>query len=321
MGAVIDQKSGETWTLYQGDSCEIIRDVADESIGLSVFSPPFPGMYAYTDSDRDLGNSKSMSELLAHFSYIIPEILRITMPGRSCAIHLTQEPVFKGRDGYVGLRDFRGDMIRAMEAGGWIFYGEHTIDKCPQLKAIRTKDHSLLFKTLGTDSADCRAAMADHLIQFRKPGENAVKIPSGNHPRWNPDGGWITANEWIEWAAPVWYRAGGAAGYPEHDQSTSGIRETDVLKTKPAKEDRDEKHICPLQLGVIERCVKLWSAPGDVVFSPFAGIGSEGYTAVRLGRRFVGIELKASYWRAACGNIARAEAMGDQGTLFGEHLE
>lgn len=297
---VRETAQGEDWELKLGDCVTAIREVGSDSVGLSVFSPPFPGMYAYTDSPQDIGNVKDIGELLRHFEFLVPELLRITMPGRSCCIHLTQEPVFKGQDGYVGLRDFRGRVISLMESKGWIYYGEAAIDKDPQLKAIRTKDHSLLFKTLSTDSADCRMALADYLLQFKKPGKNPIPVPSGKHPRWNPDSGWITSEEWIEWAAPVWYR--------QNPSLPGGIRETDVLNVRAGRDPNDEKHLCPLQLGVIERAIKLWTAPRDLVFSPFAGIGSEGYAALQLNRRFLGIELKESYFRVAIENLSNAKA-------------
>jgi DNA modification methylase len=326
-----DEKSGDGWRMLLGDACERLKEIDADSVGLSVFSPPFPGMYAYTNSERDVGNVASIAQLLDHFAFLMPELLRVTMPGRMCCVHLTQEPVFKAHDGYVGLRDFRGDTIARMQDAGWIYYGEVCIDKNPMLKASRTKEHTLLFKTLGKDSSGCRPALADYVLIFRKRGENPIPITAGQHQRWNPDGGWITADEWCEWAAPVWYRAmpqeynphsnaPPQENYPSRHQATDGILETDVLKVAPAREADDEKHLCPLQLGVIERCVKLWSAPGDLVLSPFAGIGSEGYKAVTLHRRFVGIELKRSYWAVACSNLARAEAeakaTGQQG-LFG----
>ena len=308
---VMDMKSGDGWDLLLGDSCERIKEIEDESIGLSVFSPPFPGMYAYTNSARDIGNCASINELLRHFRHLIPEIYRITKPGRSCAIHLTQAPLFKGTDGHVGLKDFRGKVIRQMEREGWIYYGEHTIDKDPQVKASRTKDHTLLFKTLSKDSSKCRAALADYMLQFMKPGVNDTPVEAGTHPRWNPDGGWISSEEWCEWAAPVWYRKAPKnnrfPNYPARDMATDGIKETEVLQVRGSKDKDDEKHLCPLQLGVIERCIKLWTAPGDIVFSPFAGIGSEGYMAVTLHRKFKGIELKKAYWKVAGKNLERAE--------------
>lgn len=307
-----DEASGNGWRLMLGDSCERIKEIEADSVGLSVFSPPFPGMYAYTNSVRDVGNVKDFSELIAHFKFLMADILRITMPGRNCCVHLTQEPVFKCHDGYVGLRDFRGDVIREMQDSGWIYYGEVTIDKNPQLKASRTKENTLLFKTLSKDSTAVRPALADYVLIFKKPGDNPVPIMAGKHKRWNPKDGWISEEEWCEWACPVWYRAlpddGRFGNYPGRHMGTDGIRETDVLSPRAGRDEKDEKHLCPLQLGVIERCVKLWSAPGDTVFSPFAGIGSEGYQSLLLHRKFVGCELKESYWRVAKENLARAEA-------------
>jgi hypothetical protein len=282
-----------------GDCVERVAEVEDETVGLSVFSPPFPGMYVYSDSPRDMGNARDIAELIDHYRFLIPELLRATMPGRSCCVHLCQSITVKYLDGHSGIKDFRGAVIAAMEDAGWIYYGEVCIDKDPQVKAIRTKDQGLLFKSLANDAARMHMALADYLLQFRKPGDNPEPIRAGISKRYGNEEGWITAEEWIEWAAPVWYRAGD--GYP------GGIRETDVLNAAVAREDRDERHIAPLQLGVIERAVKLWSNPGDLVLSPFAGIGSEGYVALKHGRRFVGAELKQSYFETACRNLAAAE--------------
>jgi len=299
---------GKGWTLYLGDSVQQLSNVASETVGLSVFSPPFPGMYAYTNSPHDMGNVRGIEELIEQYSYLIPELLRVTMPGRSACVHLTQAVAFKGTDGYIGLKDFRGAVIRAMEAGGWIYYGEVCIDKNPQVKAIRTKDRGLLFKTLANDSSHMHMALADYLLQFRKPGDNPQPIRAGISTKYQNESGWITADEWIEWAAPVWYRAD--AGIP------GGIRETDVLNVVQARETDDERHLCPLQLGVIERAIKLWSNPGDLVLDPFAGIGSTGFEALKHGRRFVGCELKPSYFRSACINLDRAVFERNQPTLF-----
>ena len=305
-----DVATGKNWTLYLGDSIKVTDKIASDSVGLSVFSPPFPGMYAYTNSPADIGNTRNIDEMMTHFGYLLPKLLRVTMPGRSCCVHLTQSVAFKGVDGYVGIKDFRGRVIEAMEDAGWIYYGEVLIDKNPQVKAIRTRDSGLQFKSLATDSARMHMALADYMLQFKKPGDNPEPIRAGISEKYkNPDG-WITAEEWIEWAAPVWY--GDFRGLP------GGIKETDVLNVKMARETDDERHLCPLQLGVIERAVKLWSNPGDLVFSPFAGIGSEGYESLRHNRRFVGIELKESYWRQACANLRTAHP--DQGGLF-EMLE
>jgi len=298
MTAVIDQTMADDYALYNGDCVETIKILPDECVGLSVFSPPFPGMYAYTDSPRDMGNCSNIEEMMSHFSYLIPELLRVTMPGRLCCVHLCQLTTMKSREGYIGLKDYRGDIIRAFVAHGWRFAGEVTIDKNPQVQATRNKERGLLFKSLAIDSSMMRMALADYIIYFRKDGENPIPIRAGVSKRYDNPDGWITEQEWIEWAAPVWYR--------HTKDRQGGIRETDVLNVACAREEEDERHLCPLQLGVIERCVKLWSAPGDVMFSPFMGIGSEGYVAIQQGRKFIGIELKPSYYQVARDNLAEA---------------
>lgn len=303
-----DIARGDDWTIRLGDVVSRIKELEPDSIGLTVSSPPFPGMYAYTNSPNDIGNVRDLRQAVDHLRFLMPELLRVTMPGRSCCLHITQSVAFKGTDGYIGVKDFRGELIRAMEESGWIYYGEVAIDKDPQVKAIRTKDRGLLFKTLATDSAHMHMALADYLLQFRKPGENPRPIKAGISDKYNNPDGWITPEEWIEWAAPVWYRA-----RPEYP---GGIRETDVLNVSEAREANDERHLCPLQLGVIERAVKLWSAPGDTVLDPFTGIGSTGFVAVKLGRRFEGFELKESYWRTARRNLARAVSEREQRGLF-----
>lgn len=302
---------GHAWTLYLGDCVEQMANVEDESVGLSIFSPPFPSMYAYTNSPRDMGNATSFDEMLDHFRFLLPELLRATKPGRTCAIHLTQAVAFKSKDGHCGMKDFRGATIAMMQDAGWIYYGEATIDKNPQLKAIRTKDRGLLFKTLATDASHMHMALADYLLQFRKPGDNEEPIRAGISDKYGNLNGWITQDQWIRWARPVWY----AADFVPEGGDT-GINETDVLNCLMARENDDERHLCPLQLGVIERAIKLWSNPGDLVLSPFAGIGSEGYQSVLLGRRFLGIELKRSYFEIARRNLESAEIQAGQPTLF-----
>jgi DNA modification methylase len=303
-----DTATGDNWTMMLGDSVERINEVPENSVGLMVFSPPFPGMYAYSNSARDMGNTKDFGEMMEQYRYLIPGLLRALKPGRSCAVHLTQSVASKTKDGYMGLKDFRGEVIRAMSEAGFVYYGEVCIDKCPQLKAIRTKDHGLMFKSLATDASRMHMALADYILQFRKPGENEEPIRAGISQKYGNTDGWITDTEWIEWAAPVWYRA--TADYP------GGIRETDVLNVSQARETDDERHLCPLQLGVIERCVKLWSNPGDTVLSPFGGIGSEGYEAMKHGRKYIGIELKPSYWKQAIRNLRNMESLKSQPTLF-----
>lgn len=277
---VTDDAYGEHFHMMLGDSCERLAEVDDDSVDLSIYSPPFASLFTYSPSERDLGNSKDRAQFIAHYRFIVDEMLRITKPGRLSVVHCQQLSTTKATHGVVGLTDFRGDLIRAHTAAGWIFHGEVTIDKDPQAQAIRTKAHALMFQTLNRDSAGSRPAMADYLLVFRKAGDNAVPI--------KPE---CDNEQWIQWARPIW----------------TGIKETNTLNTGVAKDDADERHICPLQLDLIERCIRLWSNRGETVVSPFAGIGSEGHEAVRLGRRFVGCELKPSYWRTAVKNLELAE--------------
>lgn len=309
------KKSGDDWTMYLGDCIETMDEIETDSVGLSVFSPPFPGMYTYTNSPRDVGNTKEMDELIEHFRFMIckDKLFRVMMPGRLAAVHLCQMTTMKSREGYIGIKDFRGAVIQMFIDEGWVFAGEVTIEKNPQVQAIRNNDRGLLFKNLAMDSSVMRMALADYLIYFRKPGENTVPIHAGISEKYNTPNGWITEEEWIEWASPVWYRQ--VLG----EKKNGGIRETDVLNVRQARETNDERHLCGLQLGVIERAVKLWSAPRDLVFSPFAGIGSEGYVALSHNRRFTGIELKESYFKTSCDNLKEATERGrKQLGLFGK---
>lgn len=278
---VTDEATGDGWRLMLGDSCERIGEVEPESVDLSVFSPPFASLYTYSPSLRDLGNSFDHDEFFEHFGFIIRGLRAATKPGRLACVHVQQLATSKATHGVIGLTDFRGQVIDAFQRAEWIYHGDITIDKNPQAQAIRTKAVSLMFATLDRDAAVLRPALADYLIAFRKPGENRVPVKTD-----------VSREEWIKWAHPIWY----------------DIDETDTLNIRVARDDADERHICPLQLPLIERCVRLWSNPGELVFSPFAGIGSEGYMALRHGRRFVGIELKPSYWKTACDNLRAATA-------------
>lgn len=284
-----DEASGESWRLLLGDSCERLGELADDSIDLSVYSPPFSSLYTYSPSERDLGNCKDNDEFFEHYKFVLREVLRVTKPGRNSCVHVQQIVMSKANYGYLGMYDFRGKVIQAHVDAGWIFYGEVTVNKDPQAQALRTKAHALMFQTLRRDSAASRPALADYMLLFKKPGENAVQI--------KPD---ITNPEWVEWAHPIWW----------------DIREGDTLQYQSAKANEDVRHICPLQLGFIERCIRLWSNPGELVLSPFAGIGSEGHVAIGHGRRFIGCELKPSYWNAAVNNLRRAEEMANLPSLF-----
>lgn len=281
--------SGDTWTLTNGDSCEELPKLEPESVDLSVYSPPFSSLFVYSATERDIGNSSTHEEFLEHLGYVIRELLRVTKPGRLSCCHIAQVTSTKATHGVIGLIDLRGAMVKAFTEAGWIYHGDICIDKDPQAQAIRTHSKALLFVQLKKDSSWLRPALADYILVFRKPGENAVPI--------HPD---LSNNDWIEWARPIWY----------------GIRETDTLNVAEGRDNNDERHICPLQLGTIERCIRLWSNPGELVLSPFAGIGSEGYEAVRLGRRFVGVELKPQYAAVAAKNLRTAEHLRDQQSLF-----
>jgi DNA modification methylase len=279
------------WDLYLDDSCEKLAAIPDGSVALTVHSPPFDSLYTYSPSIRDLGNSTSRGQFIEHYGFIIRELLRITMPGRLACVHVQQVPTTKAAHGIVGLTDFRGDVIRAYAEAGWTFHGEVTVDKDPQAQAIRTKAQALMFVTKNRDSSKTRPALADYLLMFRAPGENAVPIKTD-----------VSNDEWIAWARPVWL----------------DIRETNTLNVRVARDDADERHIAPLQLDFIERCVRLWSNPGETVLTPFAGIGSEVYVAVQQGRRGIGVELKPSYWRTAVSNLRGLEAEMATPSLFGE---
>lgn len=286
---VTDDAEGDGWRLMLGDSCERMTEIPDNSVGLSVYSPPFASLFTYSPSPRDLGNSASRGEFFEHYGFIIAENLRITMPGRVACVHVQQLTTTKTTHGFSGLTDFRGDVIRAYLDAGWIFHGEVTVNKDPQAQAIRTKAQALMFVTKNRDSAMTRPALADYLLMFRKPGDNETPIKND-----------VSNDEWIDWAQPIWL----------------DIRETNTLNARVARDDADERHICPLQLDFIERCVRLWSNPGETVFTPFAGIGSEVYVAVERGRRGLGIELKPAYWSQAVKNLQSLDRAKDQESLF-----
>jgi DNA modification methylase len=280
---VLDQAQGEGWIAYNGDSSEILRGLPDGSIDLTVSSPPFASLFTYSASERDLGNSGDRAEFLMHFRFIIRELFRVTKPGRICAMHVQQVATTLAHDGVIGLSDFRGDVIRGFQAENWVYHGEVTIDKDPQQQAIRTHAKALLFVQFRKDSSWSRPAYADYLLFFRKPGENAVPV--------KPD---VSNDAWIKLAHPVWY----------------GIRESNTLNIAAARSQDDERHICPLQLDVIENCIHLWTNPGEVVFDPFGGIGSTPVTALRLGRKGMMIELKPEYYRVAVRNLEQERLQG-----------
>lgn len=307
---VTDDAEGDGWRMMLGDSCERLAELPDNSVDVCVYSPPFASLYTYSPSDRDLGNSRSMDEFAVHYGFILREVLRVMKPGRVIAVHVQQVATQKWRDGVVGLSDFRGDVIRAHQDAGYTFYGEVTVWKNPQSQQIVKKVAALSFTNLEKDSSRTRPALADYVLIFRKPGETEVPV----HPE-------CTRNDWIEWASPIW-----TTDADPFDSLDAGpmhscwfdIKETNTLNTAVAKESADERHICPLQLDLIERCLRLWSNRGELVLSPFGGIGSEGVVAIKHGRRFIGCELKPSYWQTAVRNLVAAEHERNAGSLFSE---
>jgi hypothetical protein len=302
---VINQQSGESWMIYHGDCVEVMHGLPDDSVGYSIFSPPFSQLYTYSNSERDLGNCKTDDEFYNHFRFVADQLFRVIQPGRLVSFHCMLIPAMKERDGYIGLKDFRGDLIRIFQNAGFIFHGEVTIWKDPLVEATRTKALGLMHKQLCKDSSMCRQGLPDYVVTMRKPGKNKNLI---SHPNgmvtYVGEGdikkGVFSHEVWRKYASPVWF----------------DIQQTNTLNKNGAREERDERHICPLQLDVIERCLTLWSNSEDIVLSPFAGIGSEGYQAIKMGRKFIGIELKQSYYNCAVKNLIKIENKPIQKEMF-----
>jgi len=255
-----------------------------------VFSPPYSSLYTYSNSDRDMGNCKNDGEFYKHFKYLVDELLRVTKPGRLLSFHCMNLPSSKQNHGYIGIRDFRGELIKIFTDAGWIYASEVCVWKDPVVAMQRTKALGLLYKQLKKDSVMSRQGIPDYVVTMRKPGENADPVTK------DPDS--FPVGKWQKYASPIW----------------TDINQSRTLNYREARENDDERHICPLQLDVIERCVELWSNPGDLILSPFAGIGSEGYVSIQMGRRFAGVELKRSYFEIASKNLDHARL--DQGEMF-----
>jgi len=313
-----DEAHGNSWDLLLGDSCERLGELADNSVSLSVYSPPFASLYTYSASERDIGNCATRDEFHEHYRFVVAEMLRVTKPGRNSCVHVADISTTKSAHGVTGLYDLPGDVIRDHVEAGWVFYGRWFVDKNPQAVAVRTKAQHLLFVTKNKDSARSAPASGDQLLLFRKPGENEVPIPNDAetwyrdpssedeeayvHTGESSKPGNVSNEDWIAWAHPVWL----------------GIRETHTLNVALAREEQDERHLHPLQLDFIERCVRLWSNPGELVVSPCGGVGSEPYMSVKLGRRAWACELKPSYWRTAVQNLRQLEDELALPTLFDE---
>ena len=280
---VLNQTIGDDFALYHGDCVEVLKLLPAQSIGYSIFSPPFSSLYTYSNSPRDMGNCRTDAEFFEHFGYLIDELMRVMQPGRDVSFHCMLMPTSKERDGYIGLRDFRGDLIRAFQARGFIFHSEVVIWKDPVTSMQRTKALGLLHKTVRGNASMSRQGIPDYLVTMRAPGDpiSRVQHDADDYP----------VSKWQNVASPVWM----------------DINPSETLQYRSAREHDDERHIAPLQLEVIRRGIELWTNPGDIVLSPFAGIGSEGFVALQMGRKFIGAELKASYYQQAARNLAAAK--------------
>ncbi len=300
----VDQIVTDDYAIYQGDSCEVIRAIPGDIIGFGIHSPPFEGLYKFSNFDRDISNNEGPS-FWEHYAFLIAELKRVTMPGRLHSVHVMQLPTSKIRHGHIGMRDFRGEVIRAYEDAGWIFHSEVCIWKDPVVAQQRTKSIRLLHKQIVKDSTISGQGLADYVVTFRKPGDNPEPV-AGCFDEWHGEGdgpdrakfttptdgrNWYSIEVWQRYASPVW----------------TDINQTRTLQYRGGRDEKDEVHISPLQLDVIERCIDLWSNPGDTVLTPFLGIGSEVYCAVEMGRKAIGIELKPSYFAQAAKNIAGLE--------------
>lgn len=285
------QERGKNWILYNGDSVEILQGIPTNSVHYCMTSIPFASLYTYSNSDRDMGNSRTYEEFEEQYQFLGREWYRVMMPGRCVSIHCMNLPSSKEKDGVIGLKDFRGDVIRWMQSLGFIYHSEVCIWKDPVTAMQRTKALGLLHKQIKKDSCMSRQGIPDYLVTFRKPGENPQRVEHTNESY--PVSKWqkVASPIWDEYATPVWW----------------DINQSDTLNGKLAREDSDERHVCPLQLPVIERGIELWSNPGDVVLDPFNGIGSTGYQALKMGRKYVGVELKKSYYELSIKNLLQAE--------------
>lgn len=276
---VKDKAIGKNYALYCGDSAEVLKGIPSDSVHYIIYSPPFQSLYTYSNSDRDLGNCRTPAEFYEQFRYIGKELYRALMPGRLMSFHCMNLPTSKERDGFIGIRDFRGELIQFFQELGFIYHSEVCIWKDPVTAMQRTKALGLLHKQLKKDSCMSRQGIPDYLVTMRKPGENPERVEHTNES--------FPVKKWQHYASPIWM----------------DINPSDTLQYASAREEQDERHICPLQLTVIQRGIELWSNPGDTVLTPFLGIGSEAYMAVKMGRKAVGIELKDSYFRQAVANV------------------
>ena len=300
---ILNQEITDKYSLYQGDNVEVLKGVPDNSIHYSIFSPPFASLYTYSNSERDMGNSKNDEEFFEHFEYLVKELYRVIIPGRLVSFHCMNIPLMKERDGVIGLKDFRGQLIKLFQDTGFIYHSEVTIWKNPVVEMQRTKALGLLHKQIKKDSCMSRQGIPDYLVTMRKPGDNPERVTHTNES--------FPVDVWQRYASPVWM----------------DIKQSNTLQKKSARAEKDERHICPLQLDVIKRGIELWTNPNDIVLDPFNGIGSSSYMAIRMKRRAIGIELKDTYYQQSVLNCKKAmqegslyiddkEQIGGQTSLF-----
>lgn len=312
---ILNQANGNNWVYYHADCIEAVKGLPDDKIHYSIFSPPFSSLYTYSNSERDMGNTKDDEQFMEHFEYLVQDLIRVTMAGRLCSFHCMNLPQSKQNHGEIGIRDFRGELIRMFIKHGWIFHSEVVIWKDPVTAMQRTKALGLLHKQIEKDSCMSRQGIPDYLITMRKPGNNPERVGGpfkkyvGDEVAMNKRSEILNPSEaesargfsidvWQRYASPVWM----------------DINPSNTLQRQSARDERDERHICPLQLQVIERAIQLWSNPNDTILSPFGGIASEGYQAIKMGRRFIGVELKKTYWEQGVNNLKAAEM--EQSTLL-----
>ena len=297
---VKNQYTDERMALYHGDSCEVLQEIPDNSVHYEIYSPPFASLYTYSNSERDLGNCKTKHEFFEQFKFIVQQLYRVLIPGRLMSVHCMNLPTSKERDGFIGINDFRGDLIKLFEECGFIYHSEVCIWKDPVVAMQRTKALGLLHKQIKKDSCMSRQGIPDYLVTMRKPGTNPEPVNHTNES--------FPVGEWQKFASPIWNT------YPS--PVWWDINPSLTLNGANCNEENDERHICPLQLPVIERCVKMWTNENDIVFTPFAGIGSEVYQSIKMNRKAIGIELKKSYYNQAVRNCEAIENEMSQPTLF-----